>query len=87
MKITPPAPQHPMRRLKFFMEHPDWPGARGWIDRLNAQMILSKRVKKELKVVVNDSRSQLDRLADDHKPAVKQTMKNKIASFFRRRAS
>lgn len=42
MKITPPSPQHPTRRLKFFLEHPDWPKAAYWTRRLREELSYKK---------------------------------------------
>jgi hypothetical protein len=42
MKLTPPAPQHPTRRLKFFLEHPEWKGAAYWTQRLREELSYKK---------------------------------------------
>lgn len=42
MKLTPPAPQNPTRRLKFFLEHPEWPMAAYWTRRLREELSYKK---------------------------------------------
>lgn len=50
MKLTPPAPQHPLRRMRFFVDNQDNPKfekrARHEILRLNERMVASIRRKK-----------------------------------------
>ena len=56
MKLTPPAPQHPLRRMRFFVENQDNPKfekrARYEIFRLNERMVVSIRRRKLVKPVV-----------------------------------
>ncbi len=52
-KPTPPAPQNPTRRLKFYMAHPEFPRAKEWVERLNLQLFVHKlRTRSRVKVPV-----------------------------------
>jgi hypothetical protein len=43
-KLTPPAPQNMKRRLMFFLEHPDYPGAAAAIQQAKRDIQYGKRV-------------------------------------------
>ena len=85
MKLTPPAPQHPLRRMKFFVEHQDnprFPHAREEAARLSARMALSKRQKQirpdNLQKVVEKTQEIVQKLPQDKKLPFVEKMIRKI---------
>ena len=64
MKLTPPAPQHPLRRMRFFVENQDNPKfekrARYEIFRLNERMVVSIRRRKLVKPVVKSQEVKIN---------------------------
>jgi hypothetical protein len=57
MKLTPPAPQNATRRLKFFLENPDWPKAKYWTIRLREELShkkfgFTKRVAMDAEILI-----------------------------------
>lgn len=51
MKLTPPAPQHPLRRLKFFKEHTLW---------INSEWEIKKIEQKYPKLVLGKPKKERD---------------------------
>jgi len=56
MKLTPPSPKYKLRRLQFFMDHPDHPGAKkevlNSITRIQKMVTVRKRGKVEQFLIV-----------------------------------
>lgn len=80
MKLTPPAPQHPLRRMRFFVENQGNPKfekrARHEIERLNVRMILSRRVKKTVEQIVEKANRVIEKGVpkDQRKPFLERIM-------------
>lgn len=65
MKLTPPAPQHPLRRMRFFVDNQDNPKfekrAKNEILTLNERMISSKKAKKTVRQIVETTNKDLEK--------------------------
>lgn len=60
-KLTPPAPQHPLRRLRFFMEHEDWKDAKYEVQRIEKQYPhLTAILNRPVLLKKKDDKPQLD---------------------------
>ncbi len=83
MKLTPPAPQHPLRRMRFFVENQDNPifaeRAKHEIISLNDRLALSRRTKKTVEQIVEKANEviQTGIPRDQQKPFLERIM-NKI---------
>ncbi len=83
MKLTPPAPQHPLRRMRFFVDNQDNPTfakrAKHEIISLNDRLALSRRTKKTVEQIVEKANEviQTGIPRDQQKPFLERIM-NKI---------
>ena len=82
-KLTPPAPQHPLRRMRFFVDQQNNPKfekiAKHEILRLNDKIVASKRIKKTVEQIVENANKSIavGVPKDQRKPFMERIM-NKI---------